>query len=172
VANKLDESKQRFSKSFEQCLRRAYGGKLPSLSTIARDLSLRCPHLAHVSSETVRKWLRGKAIPHSLRMQALANWLGNDLLLALDTIRRSPASSANAYVAPETKLIEAQQEVQNSEILRLLNGLDSDNFALVMKLAQSLSDKSPNIDHRRTLQPSSQQVSALQSKKTNQPKPS
>jgi len=74
-------------------------------------------------------------------MQALANWLGKDLLLSLDATRRSPTSASSAHRATERHSYEITQESQHLEIIRLLNGLGSDNFALVMKLAQSLSDK-------------------------------
>lgn len=72
----MDQVKEAFSIELAESLRQAYGGRIPSIATIARDFSLKSPHLPHISNETIRKWLRGESLPHISRMQVLIDWLG------------------------------------------------------------------------------------------------
>ena len=71
--------KKSFSKELLASLQREYGGRLPSIATVARDFSLRAPHLRHVSGEAIRKWLSGASVPHMSRMTVLVEWLGPEL---------------------------------------------------------------------------------------------
>lgn len=145
MKNGLDNLKQRFAQQLAVSLRSAYGGTLPSLSTIARDLSLRFPYLPHVSTETVRKWLRGAAIPQSPRMQALATWLGDDLLQVLNTKQQTMNRSHH-----QLSHFPGQGDANPADcgtlanLVNLLNLLSESDQALVAQLVESLATKSDN----------------------------
>ena len=140
MRDRLDDIKIRFARQLELSLRKAYGGKLPSLSSLARDFSLRSPHLPHVSTETVRKWLRGSAIPQSPRMQALATWLGEDLLLILNQHSESSFVSVASHQPPHD--LPAPTTSGNLTIQQLFDSLSPADLDLVIRLAQSLANKS------------------------------
>lgn len=170
MANDTGDLKQRFAEQLAQSLKKAYGGRMPSLSTIARDVSLRYPHLPHVSTEAVRQWLRGKAIPQSPRMQALANWLGKDLLLVLEDAnspvyignqsnnRSATESTAHSFMAgnsvhQSSSLSNGRNNSPNhaspgdrtalsAAIIDLLIYLEASDLEIVHLLAQSLAIKS------------------------------
>ncbi len=70
-----------FPEVFVALLKRYYGGKLPAFSKIARDFALHSPkHLAPISVETPRKWIRGEALPSLERLYVLVSWLGPEIL--------------------------------------------------------------------------------------------
>lgn len=167
LTDSLDNLKRLFARQLELSLRRAYGGQMPSLATVARDLSLRFPHLPHVSTETVRKWLRGLAIPQSPRMQALATWLGDDLLQALDTRAQETGRGlkrlGRSAPGPKTHPIDLNHisdhtsdhvsnyfsrhgtegnAGRNPTVEALLESLSASDYELVLKLAESLAAKS------------------------------
>lgn len=143
----LIDLKQRFAQQLEMSLRQAYGGTLPSLSTIARDLSLRFPYLPHVSTETVRKWLRGVAIPQSPRMQALATWLGDDLMQVLNTKPQAMGSLSNWPTRQPNHLGEISDasitdKSNHVSIVKLLDSLSATDYELVVRLVESLATRS------------------------------
>lgn len=80
----MRQLKLEFSGQFVKSLKDFYGGRIPSFATVARDFSLRAPHLPHVSAETVRQWARGAAVPHVSRMQVLVDWLGPEIAASFD----------------------------------------------------------------------------------------
>jgi hypothetical protein len=63
MTSDIKSMKQQFALQLKKCLELQYGGCVPSISTVARDFSLKANHLSHVSGETVRKWLRAETIP-------------------------------------------------------------------------------------------------------------
>ena len=147
--------KHQFSRQLVLLLERAYGGRIPSLSALARDISLRAPHLPHVSSEAVRTWIRGSAIPQSPRMQGLVDWLGDDLLEPLMRsidISRQPA--LEPHIDQHSDLITLENTIF------LLESLDPTDRRLVFELLQSLSRrrsksrapvKTTSLTHNHTL---------------------
>lgn len=80
---KPSRQKQLFAQCMNACIKRAYGGKIPSYAVIARDFSLRYPEDGSISSESIRKWMTGRALPQSHRLSALIDWLGADIATAL-----------------------------------------------------------------------------------------
>lgn len=80
---KPSRQKQIFAQCMNSCVKRAYGGKTPSYAVIARDFSLRYPEGGSISSESIRKWMTGRALPQSHRLSALIDWLGADIATAL-----------------------------------------------------------------------------------------
>lgn len=132
--------RDRFAVQLRSLLSRAYDGRVPSLSSVARDLSLRAPHLPHVSTEAVRKWLNGKAIPQSPRMQTLVEWLGEELLEPFEqsdvrTMNKAPyfASGYGGY---------GGFAVSRHQLLDLIGALSEADQKLIYKLVQALSKKS------------------------------
>ncbi len=130
------DMKHQFSRQLVLLLERAYGGRVPSLSVLARDLSLRAPHLPHVSTEAVRKWLRGNAIPQSPRMQVLVEWLGDDLLEPLTQTNHYPHGQS-----PPTQANRQNDSLVLGTAMKLLESLDKSDQKLVLKLLQSLATK-------------------------------
>lgn len=85
----MERIKSDFADQFTRCLKAFYQGRLPSFAKIARDFSLRAPHLPHVSAETVRHWVRGSSLPHVSRMQVLVDWLGPEVAASFDNHARA-----------------------------------------------------------------------------------
>ena len=127
--------RHQFSRQLVLLLERAYGGgRLPSLSVLARDISLRAPHLPHVSTEAVRKWIRGSAIPQSPRMQGLVDWLGDELL---EPLMRSIDTSRLSALEPR---IDRQSDpITLENAILLLESLEPSEKRLVFELLQTLT---------------------------------
>lgn len=75
----MNTTKSAFALQLKSGLLKHYQGVMPSFNVIARDFTLHSPDLPPVSSETIRKWLRGQSMPHISRMQVLIEWLGAGL---------------------------------------------------------------------------------------------
>ena len=75
----MKTTKNAFALQLKSELLNHYNGVMPSFNVIARDFTLHSPDLPPVSSETIRKWLRGESMPHISRMQVLIEWLGTGL---------------------------------------------------------------------------------------------
>lgn len=109
-------------------LRKHYGGRIPSFSTIARDFALHSPvGLAPISVETPRKWLRGDSLPSLERLQTLAQWLGPELLDSLKIGQlKKPESHKCCHLQPSdqivcvTELLEQLTKDELSKIEQLL----------------------------------------------------
>lgn len=95
----MDKVKQAFSTRLVESLKQFYGGRLPSIARIARDFSLKSPHLAHVSSETIRKWIRGESLPHISRMQVLIDWFGPQIAAPFEQPKLSKKAQYNCGLA-------------------------------------------------------------------------
>jgi|LakMenEpi03Aug12_release.lakeMendotaPanAssembly.Ray.scaffolds.fasta_scaffold497642_2 hypothetical protein len=134
MSPEIKEMKHQFAIQLKKCLENQYGGRIPSISTIARDFSLKANHLPHVSGETVRKWLRAETIPQYPRVQSLSDWLGPELLIPFENwTHRSPPTSTENNV-----------HITNEEVTRcthLLQKLTRDDFNLILKLIGKLHYK-------------------------------
>lgn len=136
MTESLTDMKQRFARQLILLLERAYGGRLPSLSSLARDLSLRSPHLTHVSTETVRKWIRGAALPQAPRMQVLVDWLGEDLLEPLThSVEYAPRLGAARLNNNHADIVSIHNAIG------MIETLEPADQKLVLRLIQSLSRK-------------------------------
>ena len=136
------EMKRQFSSHLKKCLENKYGGRIPSFSTIARDLSLNATHLPHLSAETVRKWIRGDTIPHYPRMQSLADWLGSELIEPFEHWHASNSTNGYAHdnhVTPEEAM----------RFVLLAQNLPKEEFNLVMRLAEKLQPRPGNGKNKR-----------------------
>ena len=130
----IKKMKQQFSAQLKKSLESHYGGRIPSISKIARDFSLKANHLPHVSSETVRKWLRAETIPQYPRVQSLADWLGPELLTPLEnwTQRHHHAPEQNG----------SGISVEEAERFTLtIRKLAREEFDLIVQLAAKLHKK-------------------------------
>lgn len=124
-----------FSDCMRACIKRAYGGKIPSYAIIARDFSLRSRDGTSISSESIRKWMTGKTLPHAQRLSELVNWLGPDIAFSL---------GLNSYVLNGEK----NSDVSGSDISGVSSPLnhseiDSDNY--LFKQIQNLSYRDKKI---------------------------
>lgn len=116
----MDQIKSEFADQFTKCLKGYYKGRLPSFAKIARDFSLRAPHLPHISAETVRHWVRGTSLPHVSRMQVLVDWLGPEVAASFDIHARTllagrPQPLSN-LLESQSPLSEQSQQLANDEL--------------------------------------------------------
>jgi hypothetical protein len=136
-----DLMKSHFAAQLKQCLESKYRGRLPSISTIARDFSLQASHLQHVSGETVRNWLRAKSIPQYPRAQSLADWLGPELLMPFNNWSISHGESEKirkkkTQILPSNATAFSPEEVMR--LVLMIQKLSSNDFDMINKLAQRL----------------------------------
>lgn len=143
----MDQVKQAFSIELADSLKSAYGGHLPSLATIARDFSLKSPHLPHISTETIRKWIRGEALPHVSRMQVLIDWLGPQIgnpfeqpVLTLQSAKKRAAETAkhngngNGHHA-------FTEHPFHDQLVGIIEKLNERECKSILEIAQLLADK-------------------------------
>lgn len=162
LKNDLAIVRRTLSKALRTALKKAYGGTMPSLSRVARDLALRSPNLPQVSNETIRKWLNGASIPSAIAILALADWLGNEVLIPImgrgerdgktanrpnnNSDRRVELSAFIHYNAHASLLPNNEKTMSNQEIVDLIQKLSAADHALVVSLFNALSTKQPNKD--------------------------
>lgn len=162
IKNDLAIVRHALAKSLRTALSKAYGGTMPSLSRVARDLALRSPNMMQVSNETIRKWLIGASIPSAIAILALADWLGSEVLLPLmeknqrdgktfnrpnDNNDRSAERSALIHYNGHALLLPSNEKtMSNQETVDLLQKLSAADHALVVSLINALNTKQPNKD--------------------------
>lgn len=137
--------KSDFALQLGHCLHAFYGGRLPSFAKIARDFSLRSPHLPHVTAETIRNWTRGTAIPHVSRMQVLVEWLGPEVASAFDHHARAlltgePRENSNRLLAEPVQADQQCDEVDatTESLLSIFKRLNDQERQAVFEIAQLL----------------------------------
>lgn len=130
--------KSAFASRLADCLRRAYKGHLPSIVVIARDFSLRSPHLPHVSGETVRKWLRGENLPHVSRMQVLIDWLGPEIAAPFEQHSQALQHLKSSSEAAQDR---TGQVNDTSELLAVARSLTEKEYQSVLSIAQLLAQR-------------------------------
>lgn len=139
MSSDIESMKHQFAAQLKKCLETHYGGRLPSISTIARDFSLKANHLSHVSGETVRKWLRAETIPQYPRVQSLADWLGPELLLPFENWQPTNGQSHNGQLTHgEDPTITPDEAMR---FMLMIQKLARDEFNLIIKLAEKLQAK-------------------------------
>lgn len=140
----MDQIKSEFADQFTKCLKGHYKNRLPSFAKIARDFSLRAPHLPHVSAETVRHWVRGTSLPHVSRMQVLVDWLGSEVAASFDIHARAllagrPLAQSNRLVSLNTKDDQIQQSSNNDvgtqELVNVLDRLNDGERKAIFEIA-------------------------------------
>ena len=120
-----------FADALAGSLRKHYGGRIPSFSTIARDFALHSPvGLAPISVETPRKWVRGESLPSLERLQTLAHWLGPEILepvngrfLKKSNHQHNGHSLSSDQIANVTELLEQLTREELDSVEQLLNHL-------------------------------------------------
>jgi hypothetical protein len=125
----VSEQHKSFAQCMAMCVRRVYDGKIPSYAIIARDFSLHARDGKAVSSESIRKWMTGKALPQSQRLSVLINWLGQEIASSL---------SLNANF-PKGKDFNHAFGNKKTEASLLLDSSNSDSDEYLVKLIQRLS---------------------------------
>lgn len=132
----VEAVKTAFANRLTERLKIAYRGHLPSISVIARDFSLKAPHLPHISGETIRKWLRGDSVPHVSRMQVLIEWLGPDIAHPFE-------NHAKALVKGNTQPRGIAEPVAEnvSELLHLAEQLTEKEYQSILSIARLLAQK-------------------------------
>ena len=153
--------RQSVAKELLKALKKTYGGSVPSLSRIARDLALRSPNLPQVSNETIRKWLIGATLPSAIAILALADWLGSEILTPLKGKNRDdrsrpnkPNDQINHKVVSSIALdavtlslcnrcanLNNRASISNLELIELLQTLSRRERELVVVLISALSVK-------------------------------
>jgi hypothetical protein len=144
MSSDLESMKYQFAAQLKKCLELHYCGRIPSISTIARDFSLKANHLPHVSGETVRKWLRAETIPQYPRVQSLADWLGPELLFPFENWRPNNEQSHNGHNHNGQKTRSDEIVITPDEAMHfmlMIQKLHRDDFALIHTLATKLYAK-------------------------------
>lgn len=138
LENDLSAVRQQFSKQLIKSFKKAYNGKMPSLSTISRDLALRSPYLPQVSNETVRKWLIGESIPNAITVLALSEWLGEDVLAPLKGKSRRSTDNHLSSTSQAGDTIETQER---ENLYKQAFQLSVKDRALVKSLIENLNSR-------------------------------
>jgi hypothetical protein len=123
-----------FTHNLKEKLGAFYGGRMPSFSTIARDFALRSPHLRHVRSETIRKWVRGSSLPTVDRLQVLNEWFKCDLMLETKSVSIQSDHKFRDAVGGENLLLQSPESI--TRLISKLNQLDQD---LIYRMIQALT---------------------------------
>lgn len=141
----MDQIKLEFADQFTKCLRAYYKDRLPSFAKIARDFSLRAPHLPHVSAETVRHWARGASLPHVSRMQVLVDWLGPEVASSFDKNASASLSAkplhnsdrlGSSLIYVEKHRMSLNEDADSSELINILNILNEEERRAIFEIAQ------------------------------------
>lgn len=138
----VDRVKQEFSTELVECLKRVYGGRMPSIATVARDFSLKSPHLAHISNETIRKWIRGDSLPHVSRMQVLIDWLGPKIGEPFDKpIKAIKFSQNGATQSSNQHRSNGDKHPMHDELVSIIDRLTEKECQSILAIARLLADK-------------------------------
>ncbi len=138
------EQRKNFAKSMNACVRRNYGGKIPSYAVIARDFSLRCPEGGSISNESIRKWMTGKTLPQSHRLSGLIEWLGTEIASALNlnagrlneksTFERSKDVTPKWDVNSASLALKTVLITSDTQILQLIQNLSRRDRKIIMSI--------------------------------------
>ena len=145
ISDDLVALRQNWSKQLRLSLRDTYGGRMPSLSTVSRDLALRSPYLTQVSNETVRKWIRGDSIPSAVAVLALAKWLGEEILFPLSPERDVLPTRRVLDSSPFGDRAGRKDAPHPEQIVASLKRLSPKDQALIFSLAQALESRSDTV---------------------------
>ncbi len=107
---------ERFARQVRDSLRNKYG-RLPSAAFVSIHFNRQTGGLRQVSSETVRRWMRGDSMPNQFHFQVMTAWLGLD---------------AN-------EIVRGVQQSQPLEFQQVSNGHSTE----VNRIADSISRLSP-----------------------------
>lgn len=154
----MDRVKQAFSIELVDSLKRVYGGRLPSISKIARDFSLKSPHLTHISSETIRKWIRGESLPHISRMQVLIDWLGPQMavpfeqpVMALHFAKKRDAEAISQNGNGNSNLAPIEPHPIHDQLVNIIDQLNEKECQSILAIAKLLAEKHPVENETLTL---------------------
>lgn len=143
-----DQLRKRFAEQLTRSIKKAYAGKKPSYAVIARDYSLRSRNGA-VSSETIRKWMLGIAIPQASRLQTLIGWLGTDIADVLHIFSEQPSINQKDDFNLHSQLRETSHQYSfrngsedylDRHILQLIKNLSMRDRNMVLTMLEALKD--------------------------------
>lgn len=142
----MDQVKKAFSIKFAQSLKGAYGGRMPSIATVARDFSLKSPHLPHISNESIRKWLRGETLPHISRMQVLIDWLGPEISDPFDKpVKAIRFAQKNSLSGTSKHRSNGDKHPMHDELISIIDRLSEKECQSILAIAQLLADKNSDL---------------------------
>ena len=154
----MDRVKQAFSMELIESLKRAYGGRLPAIAAIARDFSLKAPHLSHVSTETIRKWIRGESLPHISRMQVLIDWLGPQManpfeqpVMAIKFAKQQNTAATNHNGNVHCNPVFAEPHPIHDQLINVIDQLNEKECQSILAIAKLLADKNSAIEEPEIL---------------------
>ena len=138
----MDQVKEAFSIELAKSLRQAYGGRIPSIAIVARDFSLKSPHLPHISNESIRKWLRGETLPHISRMQVLIDWLGPQISNPFDKpVKAIRFAQKNSQPGESKHRSNGEKHPMHDELVSIIDRLSEKECQIILAIAQLLADK-------------------------------
>lgn len=145
-----DQLRKRFAEQLTRSIKKAYSGKKPSYAVIARDYSLRSRN-GPVSSETIRKWMLGIAIPQASRLQTLIGWLGTELADVLHIFSEQPNVYQKETRNPNSQIGETShqyffkngsEDYMDRHILHLIKNLSTRDRNMVLTMLEVLKQSS------------------------------
>lgn len=131
-----------FARNLKEKLCAHYGGRMPSFSTVARDFALRSPHLKHVSSETIRKWIRGVALPTVTRLQVLNEWFQCDLMLEIKSVSDQKNGKSREVIDGEHFLLKVPDLIP-----LLILKLNKQDQNLICQMIQDMTTETSSVVH-------------------------
>jgi hypothetical protein len=140
---------EQFGESLRRAVRQQYNGKIPSAAKVARDFNLLAGQTDQISQETMRKWLRGVAIPRASRLLTLSRWLGTQIQDAIlnfnsseerfkSEANQSPGNGSQRACMPTVSLI-----MSTDELIRHVLALDPQRQLFLFLLIKELLAEKP-----------------------------
>jgi hypothetical protein len=128
----LTDEKQAFTKRLKEALRKA-GADSASFARVAREFNLRYGG-DPVSTQAVRKWLTGGALPSQDKIRALAMWLdvGVHWLRFGDAERKQDRNQAG------TRQDSASYKAEPVWVARKFESLDEAHKRIVLEIVHAL----------------------------------
>lgn len=151
----IEQLRLSFAKQLRLCIKRAYSGRIPSNSIIARDYALRSTNGGAVSAETIRKWMLGISVPQSSRLHTLIQWLGIELAEVLHLNAEKPTKdiNSNGLMYPINRanhtLLSGEDELDGyleRRIFFLIKNLSKRDKKTALSILEALKE-SRNYDH-------------------------
>jgi len=128
----LTDEKQAFTKRLKEALRKA-GVDAASFARVAREFNLRYGG-DPVSTQAVRKWLTGAALPSQDKIRALAMWLD----VGVHWLRFGEAERKQDRAQAGTRQDSASYKAEPAWVARKFESLDDAHKRIVLEIVHAL----------------------------------
>jgi hypothetical protein len=128
----LADEKQAFSKRLKEALRKA-GVDAAGYAKVAREFNLRYPG-DPVSTQAVRKWLTGGALPSQDKIRAMALWLD----VGVHWLRFGEADRKQDRAQIGTRQDAAPYKAEPAWVARKFDALEDSHKRMVLEMVHAL----------------------------------